>query len=124
MRPPLTLLVAAGGFIGAAARLLTWRLVELSTLPLWVGTMVVNVLGSFLMGVLLARIPPESARLRAFIGVGVLGAFTTFSAFSADAVMLLGDGTYLAAVGYIALSLGGCLVGVFAGERLARRARP
>ena len=93
----LLVLVSAGGAIGAALRFLTYQAfaghaVARSRRPIfpW-ATLAVNVVGSFLMGLAMVTILERfdgSAELRAFIMAGILGGFTTFSAFSLDAVDL------------------------------------
>ena len=84
------LLVAVGGAVGAVARygvgLGAARLFGLA-FP-W-GTLFVNVLGGLAMGLLAARTGPEQEALRLALGVGVLGGFTTFSAFSLETVRLI-----------------------------------
>ena len=99
--------VAIGGALGAVGRY--W--VGLKTYDLLGGsypyaTIFVNVLGSLLMGFVMAglmeRLPLE---WRGFIVVGFLGSFTTFSTFSADTIRLVEAGNMAAAVGYVALSL-------------------
>lgn len=103
------LIVAAGGAIGACLRHLT----GLAALRLlgpgfpW-GTLAVNIVGSFAMGVfieLLARRLEASIELRLLIATGLLGGFTTFSAFSLDAVVLWERGELASAIGYIAASV-------------------
>ena len=118
-----TLTVAAGGAIGASLRHLVglWTLRQFGPgLP--VGTLGVNVVGSFLMGVLaawlLARGAGQGAAL--FLGTGVLGGFTTFSAFSLDAVRLLearGMGAFAA---YVGASVGLSLIALVLGLALAK----
>jgi CrcB protein len=85
------------------------------------GTLTVNVVGSFAMGFLAAWLAfraeaPWSQGLRLFLTTGVLGGFTTFSAFSLDAVLLWERGATLLAVGYVAasvvLSVGGLVLGL------------
>ena len=118
------LLVAAGGAIGAALR----HLVNLASLRLvgpgfpW-GTMAVNVAGSFAMGVfveLLARRFNASNELRLFIATGVLGGFTTFSAFSLDFAVLWERGPVLPALAYAITSVVGSILALFLGLWLAR----
>ncbi len=78
--PALLLVVAVGGALGSLAR---YGLVV--ALPdLWT-TLSINVMGAFLLGVLVAR-RPDGTWSRAFLGTGVLGGFTTFSAFAVQAV--------------------------------------
>lgn len=109
-----SLSVAAGGALGSVLRYHVGRLVPALTGPAnafpW-GTLVVNIAGSLAMGLLigwLARdtINPQSAEpWRLFLGVGVLGGFTTFSAFSAELVTMLHRGQMGMAAGYAAASL-------------------
>lgn len=106
----------AGGTVGAGARFLVGRAV-----PPPFGTLTVNLVGGLLMGLLagaLLRNPAEGLRL--FAGVGVLGGFTTFSAFSLDAVELIGRGAVGAAAGYILLSVIGSIAALAAGLSVAR----
>ncbi|MEZ5798782.1 MAG: fluoride efflux transporter CrcB [Paracoccaceae bacterium] len=99
--------VALGGALGASAR----YLVNVTSGRLFgtgfpVGTLTVNVLGSFLMGLLVVVLAEKSGnRLAPFLMTGVLGGFTTFSAFSLDALTLYERGqTGLAAL-YVAASV-------------------
>ena len=89
----LLLLAAAGGSIGAASRYLVNLAAALAFGPAfpW-ATMIVNIVGSFLMGAVVAAAMPllgGSAAWRTFLATGILGGFTTFSAFSLDAFELL-----------------------------------
>jgi CrcB protein len=95
------LCVAAGGFIGAPTRFLVDRLVAdrvETEFPL--GTFIVNISGSFLLGLLtgldLAGHMPVP--LKAFLGTGFCGAYTTFSTWSYETVRLFEEGSYLEAV--------------------------
>lgn len=114
------LLVAAGGAAGSLARygvgVAAARWFGLG-FP-W-GTLLVNVLGGLAMGVLAARVGPESVELRLALGVGLLGGFTTFSAFSLDVVRLMQHQPGLAAFYVflsVALSVGACWVGLALGR--------
>ncbi len=118
------ILVAVGGAIGAALR----HLVNLASLRLfgpnfpW-GTMAINIAGSFAMGVfieLLARRFNSSSELRLFVATGILGGFTTFSAFSLDFATLWERGEALPAFGYAAASVVGAIAAIFLGMWLAR----
>lgn len=118
------LIVALGGAVGASLRHLT----GLAALRLmgpgfpW-GTLAVNVVGSFAMGVfieLLARRLEASIELRLLIATGLLGGFTTFSAFSLDAVVLWERGEAASAIGYIAASVILAIGALFAGLSLTR----
>lgn len=120
------LLVVAGGGIGAGLRHLAniaaFRLLGVN-FP-W-GTLAVNVIGGLLMGLLagaLARHAPEGGAnlLRLFLATGILGGFTTFSAFSLDVVELWERGAELAAAGYVLASVVGAIGALVAGLALAR----
>lgn len=120
------LLVAAGGAVGASLRHLT----GLAALRLagpafpW-GTVIVNVLGCFVMGAfveLLARRYGASNELRLFVATGLLGGFTTFSAFSLDFAVLFERGTFVPALLYAALSVLGSLAALFVGLAAVRAA--
>ena len=87
------------------------------------GTFVVNVLGSFLIGVffvLLAEKAQIAEQWRPIIVVGFLGGLTTFSTFSLDALLLFEQGHYNTALFYIISSIVLCLIAAFAGMQLTR----
>jgi CrcB protein len=118
------LFVAAGGALGASARYLvgvaSGRLLGFG-FP-W-GTLTVNVLGCFLMGLLIGAMALRWSvgnELRAFLAVGVLGGFTTFSAFSTDFALLIERNTYASAGFYLAASVGLSIAAVFLGLALVR----
>ncbi|MCD8499749.1 MAG: fluoride efflux transporter CrcB [Gammaproteobacteria bacterium] len=83
------------------------------------GTLVVNILGSFVMGLLACFIPLRFSALetplRALFLVGFLGGFTTFSAFSMDTLALFDAGKYFLAIFYILMSVCSCLISVWLG---------
>lgn len=118
------LVVGAGGFLGSIARYVTGGAVHGffpgSLFPL--GTLTVNTLGCFAIGVL-AYLVEERGSLgvewRAFLMVGVLGGFTTFSAFGYETLNLLRDGEFYLAVANVALNLGIGLLSVLSGNALA-----
>lgn len=114
-------LVALGGGIGAGCR----HLVNIAALRLFgpgfpVGTLAVNVVGGLLMGILVGyfalRYTGGGQGLRLFLATGILGGFTTFSAFALDAVILWQRGEVLAALAYVTasvvLSIGAVLAGL------------
>ena len=112
MRVPEFLLVAAGGAIGAVCRWLMVSAVGNGTLQghLPTGTLVVNLVGCVAAGLLLAMIERfgwQSEALRAFALVGVLGGFTTFSAFGVETMELIRRGAFGAAIGYVTASVVG-----------------
>lgn len=119
------LLVMAGGAIGAGARHLVGRaLLALAGPGFPYGTLAVNVAGGLLMGLLAGVLARGEAGepWRLFLGVGVLGGFTTFSAFSLDAVLLFERGAVIATAGYVLLSVAGSIAALVAGLHLARAA--
>ena len=120
----MLLAVAAGGAFGAVARYLV--MIQVGH---WLGTafpfatLAVNVLGSFVLGLLvelMALAWSPSPELRAMIVVGVLGAFTTFSTFSMDVVLHMERGELVAALAYVAASVVVCVTAFFAGLHLVR----
>ena len=122
---PALLLVMTGGAIGAGARHLAGRavLAWLGAAFPW-GTLFVNLSGGLLMGVLagsLARVTAGEP-WRLFLGVGVLGGYTTFSSFSLDVVTLVQRGEGAAAIGYLLLSVAGTIAALVAGLALTRLA--
>ncbi len=116
--------VMFGGAIGAGARHLVGRgvLALLGAGFPW-ATMAINVTGGLLMGLLagsLLRLGAQGEAWRLFLGVGILGGFTTFSSFSLDAVSLAQRGqTGLAAL-YVLVSVAGSITALLGGLALAR----
>lgn len=114
------LLVAVGGALGAVARYgVGFGAARWLGLAFPWGTLVVNVLGGFAMGWLAARVGPEQEALRLALGVGVLGGFTTFSAFSLETVKLMEHQPGLAvlyAAASVVLSVGACWIGLTLGR--------
>ena len=112
--------VACGGALGAMGRhLISGQVMRWAGGGFPWGTMTVNVAGSFLLGLLveyLAQRWPATQEIRGFLVVGMLGGFTTFSAFSLDAVLLLERGSLTPAFAYIGgnvlLSIGGMFAGL------------
>lgn len=122
MRIPIA--VALGGALGALARYLL-----VGQFEHWLGggfpygTLTANVLGSFLMGVLIelmALLWSPSPELRALLTVGLLGSFTTFSGLSIETLLLFEAGSPGLAVLYVLASVLLSLIGIFAGMRLFR----
>jgi len=111
------LLVFAGGSIGTAVRLAVGlEMPDGGGFP--VATLAVNVLGSLLIGILAARLP-QTTGLRVFLGTGVLGGFTTYSAFMTGTVALWADAPLLAfvyAAGSLLLGLGAAALGLRLGR--------
>lgn len=118
------LLVAVGGAFGSVCRYLVGvgagRLLGLD-FPF--GTMIVNIVGSFIMGVfieLLALRFDGSEGLRLFVAVGILGGFTTLSSFSLDTIVLFERGAVVATAVYVAGSIVLSLAALVAGLHLVR----
>ncbi|MER9297279.1 fluoride efflux transporter CrcB [Mesorhizobium sp. M0621] len=117
------LLVMVGGGIGAGIR----HLANTGALRLvgpnypW-GTMAINIVGSFAMGLFIAVLARRggSNELRLFVATGILGGFTTFSAFSLDFATLWERGAMLPAFGYALASVIGAIIALFLGLWLAR----
>ncbi|MCJ7871657.1 fluoride efflux transporter CrcB [Phaeobacter sp. J2-8] len=114
--------VALGGALGASARYLTGlAVVRLMGHGFPWGTFAVNVLGSFLMGVLVVVLSQYHAtRFAPLVITGFLGGFTTFSAFSLDTVALFERGQMTAAAFYVLASVGLAIAALFAGMMAAK----
>lgn len=118
--------IAAGGALGSMARFwftgVAARLFG-ETFP-W-GTLLINILGSFVIGLFVALTSPEGGRyivdpnIRMFVTVGICGGFTTFSAFSLQTMVLMQEGEWLQAGGYVVGSVVLCLLFVWLGHMLA-----
>lgn len=116
--------IALGGALGSVGRFLVagWVGRVLGINFPW-GTLAVNVVGGLVMGLLvgvMAQAWSVSPAIRAFLTVGVLGGFTTFSAFSLETVLLLQRGDILAALAYIVSSVVLSVGAVWCGLRLIR----
>jgi CrcB protein len=120
----LTLWIALGGALGAAVR---------HFMNVWIArvaggdfpwhTMVINVSGSFATGFLISLMALRwnvSNELRAFLTTGILGGYTTFSAFSLDFAMLVERKTYMLAAAYALGSVIPSLIAIFIGMAIAR----
>ena len=118
--------VMLGGALGAGAR--HWvggAMLSLLGAAFPYGTLTVNLVGGLLMGLLagsLVRLGAGGEAWRLFLGVGVLGGFTTFSSFSLDVVMLAERGALGLAAGYLLLSVAGSIAALVGGLALARMA--
>lgn len=113
-------LVACGGALGALGRF--WVAVTLNKLAgthLPFATLASNLTGSFIIGIV-AILVDHRAELAAFVMVGMLGGFTTFSTFSLETVRLFEAGRALEAFGYAAVSAVGCILAAALGMLLGR----
>ena len=111
-------LVAAGGALGASLRYLTSIFFKYFFYYSFVGTLVVNVLGSFLVGLFIYLLQNKSLSqdlIRNFFIIGVLGSYTTFSAFSFETIDLLTNNKLLLSFIYIFSSLVLCLIAAYVG---------
>jgi CrcB protein len=121
---PTYVAIAIGGAFGAAIRYWLSTSVEHlngSSFPL--GTFSVNVFGSFLMGALFILFMEKAeliAAYRPLLAIGFLGAMTTFSTFSLDALLLFQQGHYNTALFYVLSSVIICIFAVYFGMLLAR----
>jgi CrcB protein len=120
------LLVCVGGAIGSGARYLvaTWASRVTTAVPL--GTFAVNVVGSFLLGIVMVAslrgaLPPAT---RVALAAGVMGGFTTYSSFNWEMLASVERGAWLAAVLYGGVTVVSCLVAGAAGGALARGVLP
>ena len=123
--PSLLLAIAAGGALGALARYLTHHAFSVwfgTGFPL--GTLVANVSGCFLIGLFMGYWTNTGIELtneiRAFIVIGFLGAFTTFSAFSLDTIAMIQNADYFRAGLNISLNLVLCLIATLVGFWMIR----
>ena len=115
------LLVALGGSIGAVFRyLISIFMIQVFGSSFPFGTLLVNVIGSFFMGVIyaLGQMSHISPELKALIGIGLLGALTTFSTFSNETLLLMQEGDWLKAILNVVLNLSLCLFMVYLGQQL------
>ncbi len=115
MNMALILPIAAGGAIGAVGRyLMGATMLRYAGAGIPYGTLAVNVLGSLLIGLLAGYFMREGVEVKptmqAFLITGILGGFTTFSAFSLETVTLLQRGDMLAALAYVTASLLLCVL--------------
>jgi CrcB protein len=119
--------VAAGGALGSIGRYLI-----VDHMGRWLGigfpwgTLTVNSLGGLAVGLIagVVALHPAAGAWRLFLVTGILGGFTTFSAFSLDAIALLHRGAWGAAALYVAASVAISLIGTVAGLAVVRLASP
>jgi CrcB protein len=116
--------IAIGGAIGSVLRyLMMVKTTAIMGVNFPYGTMVVNIIGSFCMGLLigyLSKTLPHSMEWRAFLAIGVLGGFTTFSSFSLDVVTLIERSQIAQAATYSIASVVISVIALFAGLHIFR----
>ncbi len=121
----MILAIAAGGALGAVLRhFFGAATMSLTGISFPVGTMGVNIIGSFIMGALIsyfALVWSPSPEIKAFLTVGILGGFTTFSAFSLDTVALLERGQISLALLYVCASIILSIAALFVGMILIKQ---
>jgi CrcB protein len=117
------LYIAAGGALGAVLRYIMIQalVLRIYPAPFPLGTMLVNILGSFAIGLLMARLTDAGQEtLRLFLVTGILGGFTTFSAFSWDVLQLIERGQFVQGALYILGSVLLSLLAAYAGYALMK----
>lgn len=121
----MVLCAAAGGAIGAAGRYLVGvGVIRFIGYGFPWATVIVNVVGSFLMGVLIETMAirfSASNEMRTFLTTGILGGFTTFSAFSLDFALLYERKEYISSLLYLLGSVSLSIFALFAGLSLMRQ---
>ena len=120
----VALYVALGSAIGGVARLLFGTLIQQRAGTMFpLGTLVINITGSFLLGFLMRATLGTSAvspEVRALLTTGICGGYTTFSTFTFDTLVMLEDGELGRAAWYVGLSVFVSLLGVYLGSMAAR----
>lgn len=117
------LIVGLGSFLGGGLRYILSSAAAKSFGDFPVGTLIVNILGGFLMGFIMeasAGLWPISADARLFLTTGIMGGLTTFSAFSYETVSLLSDGEYLMGGVNMGLNLFSALFACWLGKMAAQ----
>lgn len=120
--PRSELAIGAGAILGVTARWLIGMLLPLAQTGFPLATLITNLLGCLLIGVLQAlflELVPVRRELQLFLVVGLLGSFTTFSTFSVETVQLIQSGQIETALLYQALSLAGGLILALTSRSLA-----
>ncbi len=119
------MLIGIGGFIGANVRywLSLWAAETFGSRFPW-GTLIINVTGSLVLAVLVAYAFNHTTldpRIRLFLAVGFCGAYTTFSTYAVESVVLLQAGNWMAGLGNILVTNLICIISVVAGLALGSR---
>ena len=110
--------VASGGAVGAVLRYLTSNFYKFYFPNFPIGTLFINFIGSFLIGILASNLESRGTSyifIKYFLIIGILGSFTTFSTFSLETIQLVNDKKLFLSLVYIFLSISLCIFGVFFG---------
>ena len=110
--------VAVGGALGASLRFISSSFFNLFYPNLPIGTFFINVLGSFIVGLLINTLEMRNYSeifIKYFLIIGVLGSYTTFSAFSYEVIELYNNKKFLLSIIYILASVFSCIVAAYAG---------
>ncbi len=117
------IIIGAGGFLGAIARYgVSQWVTRLTEIKFPYGTLTVNLVGSFLIGIVMAFSLRQSIHpsLLLFLTIGFLGSFTTFSTFSYETFQAMSQGQWMVALMNMAGNLFGCLIAAALGFKLLR----
>ena len=110
--------VASGGAVGAVLRYLTSNFYRFYFPNFPIGTLFINFIGSFLIGILASNLESRGTSyifIKYFLIIGILGSFTTFSTFSLETIQLVNDKKLFLSFVYIFLSISLCIFGAFIG---------
>ena len=113
--------IALGGSLGAISRYLNSSIIKYLVPNLPLGTLFVNILGSFFIGVLMDYLENKNVSenfIKFFLIIGFLGSYTTFSSFSYEAIDLFNNKKFLISLIFIFLSITGCLFFTFLGYNI------
>ena len=117
--------VGMGGALGAISRMLISNYINRNfSLTFPIGILTINILGSFIIGLIMGgmylKVNLGDIKFLPFLVTGFLGRFTTFSSFSLETLYLFQEGRVTQAISYVALTMIGCLIGVYIGAVLVR----
>ena len=110
--------VASGGAVGAVLRYLTSNFYRFYFPNFPIGTLFINFIGSFLIGILASNLDSRGTSyifIKYFLIIGILGSFTTFSTFSLETIQLVNDKKLFLSLVYIFVSISLCIFGAFFG---------